>query len=98
MVSAALYARTLTSFQAAYVLTERGMLADARTVVDAVAETAIVCASGDAAHTSIGALNRHIRADAQGNILGLKFGPDVGDLPATLSDGIRASNPGYFMV
>jgi len=45
-------------------------------------------ASGDGAHTSIDALNRHIRADSQANILGLKFGPAVDDLPATLSDSI----------
>ena len=42
LVAAALYGRALTSFQAAYVLTERGMLADARTVVRAAAETAII--------------------------------------------------------
>lgn len=177
LVAAALYGRTLTSFQATYILTERGMLADARTVVRAAAETVIVlCAvvkdpavcdllidrhfwhhrklrnawlddpqaraemtpqevdavkamnadadtsrpqakelkrdpvkivdlandaglvvlyntvyratSGDAAHTSIDALDRHIRADAQGNIQGLKFGPEVHDLPATLSDAM----------
>lgn len=177
LVASALYGRTLTSFQATYILTERGMLADARTVVRAAAETVIVlCAvvknptvcdslivrhfwhhrklrnawlndpqvrskmtpqefdavkamiadadtshpqakeqsrdpvnieelakkadrmvlynavyratSGDAAHTSIDALNRHVRADAQGNVQGLKFGPEVCDLPATLSDAI----------
>ena len=177
LVAAALYGRTLTSFQAAYILTERGMLADARTIVRAAAETVIVlCAvvkdpavcdslidrhfwhhrklrnawlndpqavaemtpqevdavkatiadadtsrpqakelkndpvsiaalaeragvivlynavyratSGDAAHTSIDALNRHVRADAHGNIQGLKFGPEVRDLPATLSDAM----------
>lgn len=177
VVAAALYGRTLTSFQAAYILAERGMLSDARTVVRAAAETAIVlCAviqdssvcnllidrhfwhhrklryawlndpqavaemtseqvdavkatvteadkthpraqqlkgdpvsiatlaqqagvtalynaiyrstSGDAAHTSIDALNRHISADAQANIVGLKFGPAADDLPATLSDAI----------
>lgn len=177
VVAAALYGRILTSFQAAYILTERGMLSDARTVVRAAAETAIVlCAlirdssicdllidrhfwhhsklrnawlndpqaiaemtgeqvnaikatiteaakthpkaqqfkgdpisiatlarqagvmalynaiyrstSGDAAHTSIDALNRHIRADTDANIVGLKFGPPADDLPATLSDAI----------
>lgn len=177
LVAAALYGRTLTSFQAAYVLTECGMLADARTVVRAAAETAIVLsvvvkdaavcdllidrhfwhhrklrnawlndpqavaemtpqevdavkttiadadkshpkvkqltgdpvaiaalaqqagvmalynavyrsASGDAAHTSIDAMNRHIREDTHGDIQGLKFGPDVSDLPDTLSDAM----------
>ena len=177
LIAAALYGRALTSFQAAYVLTERGLLADARTVVRAAAETTIVLSavvkdakvcdllvdrhfwhhrklrnawlndpqavaemtpeqidavkatlaeadashpaakqlkadpieiatlaqqsgvtalynavyrttSGDAAHTSIDALDRHINADEDGNIQGLKFGPDVRDLPATLSDGI----------
>ena len=177
LVAAVLYGRTLASFQAAIVLTERGMLADARTVVRAAAETAILlCAvvrdakvcnhmidrhlwhhrklcnswlndpqaiaemtpqqvddikakiadidknypetkkikgdpisldtlartagvnalynvvyrltSGDAAHTSIDALNRHVRADEQQKILGLKFGPEVGDLPHTLSDAM----------
>ena len=44
--------------------------------------------SGDAAHTSIDALNRHIRADREANVVGLKFGPEVADLPATLSDAM----------
>ncbi|EEF26623.1 conserved hypothetical protein [Ricinus communis] len=177
LVAATLYGRTLTSYQAAYLLTERGMLADARTIVRAAAETAIcLCAvvekpsvidlliqrhffhhrrlrtswlhepqaraaltdadiqalkagieqidsecpdiakmkrdpvsiadlardagvtalynvvyrsaSGDAAHTSPDALNRHVKADMQGNIHGLKFGPETDDLPATLSDAI----------
>lgn len=177
LVAAALYGRVLTSFQAAFLLAERGLLADARTVVRGAAETVIVLAavvkdeavcdllidrhfwhhrklrqawlndpqavaqmttqevdaakaviadvdaehpkaktlkndpvaiaalaqqagftalynavyrsaSGDAAHTSIDALNRHVHADDQANITGLKFGPDVSDLPATLSDAI----------
>jgi hypothetical protein len=177
LVAATLYGRTLKSFQATYVLAERGMLADARTVVRAGAETAIVlyavvkdasvcdllieryfwhhrklrkawlddpqavaemtageidtikaiiadidknhpkasqgkgdpvsiaslakqagvmalynaiyrATSGDAAHTSIDALNRHVRSDGQNNILGLQFGPEVSDLPPTLSDAI----------
>ena len=177
LVAAALYGRLLTSFQAAFLLAERGLLADARTVVRGATETAIVLAavvkdetvcdllidrhfwhhrklrqawlndpqaveqmtaqevdavkavivdadvehpkvktlkndpvaiatlaqqvgftalynavyrsaSGDAAHTSIDALNRHIRADDQASITGLKFGPDVSDLPATLSDAM----------
>ncbi|MDD7787802.1 DUF5677 domain-containing protein [Ralstonia pseudosolanacearum] len=175
LVAAVLFGRTLTSFQAAYLLAERGMLADARTIARAAAETAIilcalnrdaaVCdlliqrhdfhhrryinawlndpqavaemsredvarlnavideidrrnpsiaqktsdpvnvwtlaqkagvtplynvvyrgASGDAAHTSPDALNRHVKADAGGNILGLKVGPETGDLAATLFD------------
>lgn len=177
LIAAALYSRVLTSFQAAILLAERGLLADARTVVRGAAETAIVLAavvkeeavcdllidrhfwhhrklrqawlddqqavaqmatqevdavkaviadadakhpkaktlkrdpveiatlaqktglmalynavyrsaSGDAAHTTIDSLNRHIRADDQANISGLKFGPDVSDLPATLSDAM----------
>src|ERR1700730_15061637 len=42
LVAATLYGRTLSSFQAALVLAERGMLTDARTVIRAGAETAIV--------------------------------------------------------
>lgn len=172
-----LYGRTLTSFQSAYLLTERGMTSDARTVVRAAAETAIILAamvkdtgvcdllvdrhywhhrklrtawlkdpeaathmtpqemhaveatitaaniehpraktltsdpinvfnlaqlagvtalyntvyrttSGDAAHTSPDALDRLCRVDAQRDIIGFKFGPDVADLPNTLSDAI----------
>ncbi len=177
LVAAALYGRTLTSFQASYILTERGMLADARTVLRAAVETVIVLSavvkdatvcdllierhfwhlrklvnawlndpqaiaemtaenvenlkavladvdknhprakdlktdplviaslaqktggaalynavyrptSGDAAHTSVDALSRQIQADANNDIQGLKFGPDVTDLPATLSDAM----------
>jgi hypothetical protein len=44
--------------------------------------------SGDAAHTSIDSLDRHIQADVNGEIEGLKFGPEVNDLPQTLSDAI----------
>ncbi len=177
VVAAALYGRALTSFQASLILAERGLIADARTVVRAAAETAIVLSavakdaavcdllidrhvwhhvkirkawlrdpqatahmtpeeaaavketisdveaqfpqsktltrdpvavaaladkagvaalyntvyrstSGDAAHTSLDALNRHIRVDANGDISGMKFGPSGDDLPATLSDAI----------
>jgi len=177
LIAGALFGRTLSSFQSALVLTERGMLADARTVIRAATETAIILAavvkkasicdllidrhywhhrkirnawladpkalaemthqqvdkvresvadieevhpksktqstdpisiyalaqaadvmalynavyrvtSGDAAHTSLDALNRHISADANGEIMGLKFVPDVSDLPGTLSDAI----------
>jgi hypothetical protein len=42
LVVAALYGRVLTSFQAAVLLAERGLLADARIVVRGAAETAIV--------------------------------------------------------
>jgi hypothetical protein len=45
-------------------------------------------ASGDAAHISADALNRHIRADADSNIQGLRFGPDISDMPDTLSIAI----------
>lgn len=177
VVGAALYGRALTSFQAALVLSERGMTADARTVVRAAAETVIVlsaltkdpsvcgllldrhvwhhakmhrvwlndheikaeltpaeCAnvrdtlaaieaefpqsktlkvdpmaiatlavmgdvtvlynsvfratSGDAAHTTLDTLDRHVRIDAHGNILGMNFGPRTDDLAVTLSDAI----------
>jgi hypothetical protein len=173
MLSAILFARTLTSFQAAIVLAERGMLADARTVVRAAAETTIIlCAlvkdasvcdllidrhfwhhrklrnaylndsqamaemsaqeineikaviaeiengrpnikdmkqdpisiatlaekaevnalyntvyrftSGDAAHTSLDALSRHIHTDANNDIVGLIFKTNETDLPNTL--------------
>ena len=42
MYAVALYLRTLTSFQAAYVLAERGLLADARSLIRTAIETAIV--------------------------------------------------------
>lgn len=173
LIVAILYGRALTSFQAAYILTERGMLADARTVIRAAAETAIIlCAvvkdenvidrlierhywhnrklrnawlndqeavagmtpqeieaikniiaeidknypkvkhltkdpisienlardanvtsiynavyrfsSGDAAHTTIEALDRHLVTDGESNIKGIKFGPEYRDLPGTL--------------
>jgi hypothetical protein len=47
-------------------------------------------ASGDSAHISLDALNRHVRADMDANIQGLRFGPDVSDLPDTLSIAISA--------
>ncbi|KXW57130.1 hypothetical protein FEMY_23510 [Ferrovum myxofaciens] len=169
----ALYLRTLTSFQAVCVLTERGMLADARVVVRAAIETAIVLfalvkdasvcdqllekdywqrlklgsvalndpeylaqtpskeieiieaaiqeiknkrpnlkssdpdpvnvadlakkagvtsyynvifrwTSGDATHTSLAAIKRHCIVDSNNEVTGLKYEPDVTDLPATL--------------
>lgn len=177
LLAATLYGRALTSFQATYVLAERGMLADARTIVRAAAETTIVLSalvkdasvcdllldrhywhhrklrnaylsdpqaaaeltiqeidairaviieidkdrpsvkdlkkdpiviaalaeqadvnalynvvyrstSGDAAHTSIDAMNRHIRVDANNNIEGLIFISNVTDLPDTLSNAM----------
>jgi Family of unknown function (DUF5677) len=174
LLVAAAFGRTLTSFQSALLLTERGLLADARTVIRSAAETAIFMAalakdtsvgdilikrhfyhhrklraawlddpqataemtpeliaavaesiadidknypnlrrdplilgnlagdgaliglynavyrvaSGDAAHISIDALNRHVRADAGANIQGLRFGPDISDLPDTISIAI----------
>lgn len=177
VVAATLYGRALTSYQAALLLAERGLIADARTVVRAAAETVIVLSavakdagvcdllidrhvwhyvkmlrawlkdpqamaqmtpvetaalkkvladieeqfpkaktlmrdpvavavlaekagvmalyntvfrstSGDAAHTTLDTLNRHIRADANGDITGMQFGPSGDDLAVTLSDAI----------
>jgi hypothetical protein len=45
LLAAAAYGRTLTSFQSAYILAERGLSADARTVVRSAAETAIFMAA-----------------------------------------------------
>lgn len=42
VVAAALYGRALTSYQAAFLLAERGLISDARTVVRAAAETVII--------------------------------------------------------
>jgi hypothetical protein len=177
LFAATLYGRTITSFQSAVILAERGLMADARTVVRAATETGIILAalasnaavidilelrhyyhrrklytvwlndrasrasmsadditaleqdiadidmeyptvkdmrtdpiniasladqaglisiynavyratSSDAAHTSITALERHVRADAGGNIQSMVVGPDVGDLPDTISVAI----------
>lgn len=44
--------------------------------------------STDAAHTSISALERHVRTDASGQIHSLTVGPEVGDLPDTISVAI----------
>lgn len=46
--------------------------------------------SGDAAHATIEALNRHIKSDAESNIEHLTFRPSVEDLNDTLSAGISA--------
>lgn len=179
VVAAALFGRALSSFQAAYILVERGMIADARTIVRSSAESAIVLSalvkdatvcerlldshhwhhykirneylkdsqalaemtsqeiasthaaiaeiekncpkikdikgnpvkiaelarqagvmalyntvfrftSGDAAHTSLDSLNRHIRTDANNDIVGLIFEPDIADLPDTLHSAMSA--------
>jgi hypothetical protein len=45
LLAATAYGRTLTSFQRAYILAERGLSADARTVVRSAAETAIFMAA-----------------------------------------------------
>lgn len=177
VVAAALYGRALASYQAAFLLAERGLISDARTVVRAATETVIILSavvkdagvcdllfdrhvlhhaklrrawlndpqalahmtpdqisttketlaeieaqfsqvktlkkdpvtisdlakkaevmalyngvfrvtSGDAAHTTLDSLNRHIRVDENGDIAGMKFGPSSDDLPTTLSDAI----------
>ncbi|WP_175805410.1 DUF5677 domain-containing protein [Burkholderia ambifaria] len=177
VVAAALYGRALASYQAAFLLAERGLISDARTVVRAAAETVIILSavvkdsgvcdllfdrhvwhhaklrrawlndpqalahmtpdliatvkktlaeieaqfsqakalkkdpvaisdlakkaevmalyngvyrltSGDAAHTTLDSLNRHIRVDSNGDIAGMKFGPSGDDLPQTLADAM----------
>jgi len=177
LVAATLFFRILTSFQSAILLSERGLMTDARTVIRSAAEAAIVLAalvkdpavcdllvdrhyvhhrkirnawlsdplvatatagpeiaavkaslaeadsahpravgmkkdpinlenlakqagvtdlyiavyrdlSGDAAHASLDGLNRHVRVDSEGEIIGLKFGPDVAALPDTLSSAM----------
>ena len=181
LLVAALYGRALTSFQSAYILAERGLTADARTVVRAAVETTVVLnavvhdpsvsdllvlrhqwhnrkllkswvddpqaivamsavqlaefkaaiaqidsthprvkdrgdpliisnlaiktgllwlynsvyrpTSGDAAHTSLQTLERHIQADDASEIQGLKFGPDVGNVCDTLSAAISTLLP-----
>jgi hypothetical protein len=49
--------------------------------------------SGDAAHASLFALDRHVRADAAAAIQGLTFGPSTLDLPSTLHASISAFAP-----
>jgi len=181
LLVATLYGRALTSFQSAYILAERGLTADARTVVRAAVETTVVLnavvhdasmsellvlrhqwhnrkllkswvddpqavaamspeqlaefktainqidsthprvkdikdplniatlasktgllwlynavyrpTSGDAAHTSLQTLERHVQADAAAEIQGLKFGPDVGNVCDTLSAAISTLMP-----
>lgn len=46
--------------------------------------------SGDAAHVTIDALNRHIKSDADNNVEHLTFQPSAGDLEDTLSAGASA--------
>ena len=52
--------------------------------------TVFRASSGDGAHTSLDPLNRHVRSDAAGSILGLRFGPEVAGLASTISDSISA--------
>jgi hypothetical protein len=49
--------------------------------------------SGDAAHVSPLALDRHVRADATAAIQGLTFGPDTKDLASTLHESVSAFAP-----
>lgn len=109
LLVAALYGRALTSFQSAYILAERGLTADARTVVRAAVETTVVLAlktgllwlynsvyrptSGDSAHTSLQTLERHVQADEASEIQGLRFGPDVANVCDTLSAAISTLLP-----
>jgi Family of unknown function (DUF5677) len=181
LTAALLYGRALTSFQSAYILAERGLAADARTLIRASVETAVVLnalllnpkltdvlikrhqwhsrkllsawlndpeavtqmsadqqaafkaeiarldavdsklkkmkdpiniadlavktgmlptynavyrlLSGDSAHTSIDAMERHVRTDAQAIIRGFRFGPETSDLADTLSVAILAFSP-----
>ena len=50
--------------------------------------TAFRMHSGDAAHTSMLALERHVKADEASEITGLVFGPDAREVPSTLSNAI----------
>ena len=180
-IAAVLFGRAITSFQAAYILTERGLLADARTIVRGLAETSIVLNahvldreiadiltarhhwhsrkllsswlrdpqavanmtserktafetqianidsiapgakaggdplkvatlaekygllwlyntvyrmhSGDAAHASLNALERHVNANSESEILTLNFGPETRDIRDTVSAAIAALIP-----
>lgn len=56
--------------------------------VDAIYDVVYRWTSGDAAHTSLDALIRHIRVDANNDIVGLKFGTDAADLPDTLHNAM----------
>jgi len=44
--------------------------------------------SGDAAHSTLNSLVRHVVSDQDNNIIGLRFGPQTDDLADTLSGGI----------
>jgi hypothetical protein len=176
LLAALLFGRILTSFQSAYMLTERGHCGDARTVLRAMVESAIFLGalvtdpllidrlvdrhvvnerklvgawladpvaveatspenlerlreklaenrannpdlkrdpidvqelarssdllwlyntafrvlSGDAAHTSVLALERHVKTNAAGDIIGLQFGPNASEVPDTLSIALPA--------
>jgi hypothetical protein len=175
LIAAALYGRIVTSFQSIYILSERGLCGDARTVLRSFAESAIVLAalvadpkrvsdllvdreivnerkilaawledpqaaehltpeqlknfanrlaesratyravkddpvnvnqlarssgmlwlyntafrmhSGDAAHTSLLSLERHVKSNDKAEITGLRFGPHAEEVRNTLSNAI----------
>jgi hypothetical protein len=46
--------------------------------------------SGDAAHVTLNALDRHVVSDASGNLVGFHFGPFPKDTVDTLSSAIAA--------
>jgi hypothetical protein len=46
--------------------------------------------SNDAAHVSVTALNRHVQANAKGEVTGLKFSPDVSDIVDSLGAACTA--------
>jgi hypothetical protein len=52
--------------------------------------TAFRVLSGDAAHTSVLALERHVKTDAAGKIIALRFGADETEVPDTLSIAMPA--------
>ena len=45
--------------------------------------------SGDGAHATFDSLTRHVLTDAEGEVSGLRFGPDDTDLPQTLFDALN---------
>jgi hypothetical protein len=175
-IAAVLFGRALTSFQAAYILTERGLVTDARGIVRNLVETSVIlealikdkgvidllesrhywhrrkllnswltdpeiagvmsqeardgfkariaeidaldptaktrgdpvniaalaqkCSllavyntvyrmhSGDSAHTTFDALERHVHADDKGEVIALSFGPELDEIPDTLAGAI----------
>jgi hypothetical protein len=52
--------------------------------------TAFRVLSGDATHTSVLALDRHVKTDAAGEIVALRFGADEKEVPDTLSIAMPA--------